>query len=68
MYKRQDLDLEENILSDTAPLADLVQEMLSITKGIHVLRDPTRGGLATALNEIAQSSQVEIEIFTTLQD
>lgn len=36
--------------------------MLSVTREIHVLRDPTRGGLATALNEIAQSSQIEIEI------
>ena len=62
LASRENLELEENILSDTAPLAGLVQEMLSITKDIHVLRDPTRGGLATALNEIAQSSQVEIEI------
>jgi hydrogenase expression/formation protein HypE len=62
LASRENLQLEESIISDTAPLADLVQEMLSITKEIHVLRDPTRGGLATALNEIAQSSQVEIEI------
>ncbi|MDD3655651.1 MAG: hydrogenase expression/formation protein HypE [Atribacterota bacterium] len=62
LSSRENLQLEESVLSDTAPLADLVQEMLSITKEIHVLRDPTRGGLATALNEIAQSSQVEIEI------
>lgn len=62
LASRENLELEENIFSDTAPLAELVQEMLSVTKEIHVLRDPTRGGLATALNEIAQSSQVEIEI------
>lgn len=62
LASRENLELEENILSDTAPLADLVKEMLSITKDIHVLRDPTRGGLATALNEIAQSSQIKIEI------
>ncbi len=62
LVSRKNLELEEIIPSDTAPLADLVQQMLSITREIHVLRDPTRGGLATALNEIAQSSQVEIEI------
>ncbi len=62
LASRENLQLEEHILSDTAPLSDLVQEMLSVTKEIHVLRDPTRGGLATALNEIAQSSQVTIEI------
>lgn len=62
LVHRENLQLEEDIASDTAPLADLVQQMLSVTKEIHVLRDPTRGGLATALNEIAQSSQVKIEI------
>ncbi|HNR66367.1 MAG TPA: hydrogenase expression/formation protein HypE, partial [Atribacterota bacterium] len=62
LASRENLELEESIPSDTAPLADLVQQMLSITREIHVLRDPTRGGLATALNEIAQSSHVEIEI------
>lgn len=62
MALRENLQLEQNILSDLAPLANLVQQMLSVTKEIHVLRDPTRGGLATALNEIAQSAQVEIEI------
>lgn len=62
LASRKNLELEEIIPSDTAPLADLVQQMLSITREIHVLRDPTRGGLATALNEIAQSSHVEIEI------
>lgn len=62
LASRENLLFEQVIPSDTAPLADLVQQMLSITREIHVLRDPTRGGLATALNEIAQSSQVEIEL------
>ena len=62
LSSRENLQLDENVTSDTAPLAELVQEMLSVTKGIHILRDPTRGGLATALNEIAQSSGVEIEV------
>lgn len=59
---RENLQMEQTISSDTAPLSDLVYQMLSVTKEIHVLRDPTRGGLATALNEIAHSSRVEIEI------
>ncbi len=62
LASRENLQLEQAISSDTAPLADLVHLMLGVSKEIHVLRDPTRGGLATALNEIAQSSQVEIEI------
>lgn len=62
LASRENLQLEEVVFSDSVPLADLVQEMLSVTREIHVLRDPTRGGLATALNEIAQSSQIEIEI------
>jgi hydrogenase expression/formation protein HypE len=62
LASRANLQLEQVITSDTAPLSDLVQKMLSVTKNIHVLRDPTRGGLATSLNEIAQSSNVEIEI------
>ena len=62
LASRENLQLDQAISSDTAPLSDLVYQMLSVTKEIHVLRDPTRGGLATALNEIAQSSKVEIEI------
>jgi len=49
-------------VSDCAPLAGLVAEVLAAAPGVHVLRDPTRGGLATALNEIARQSGVEIEI------
>ena len=45
-----------------SPLAGMVTELLAAVSGVHVLRDPTRGGLATALNEIARQSQVEIEI------
>ncbi|MFW6149018.1 MAG: hydrogenase expression/formation protein HypE [Atribacterota bacterium] len=62
LASRENLELEQGISSDTAPLSDLVHQMLGVNKNIHVLRDPTRGGLATALNEIAQSSKVEIEI------
>jgi len=62
MSMRQGLDFQVNIKSDSAPLNGLVAEMLDVTTQIHVLRDPTRGGLASALNEIAQASGVGIEI------
>ncbi len=48
--------------SDCAPLNRLVAEMLEASSNIHCLRDPTRGGLATTLNEFAQQSQVGINI------
>lgn len=59
---RDNLGIEANIESDVSPLNGLVKEMLNVSKNIRVLRDPTRGGLATALNEIATQSKVEIEI------
>jgi len=58
MSVREGLDFETIIASDCAPLADLVAAMLAVTPDLHVLRDPTRGGLASALNEIAHASQV----------
>lgn len=62
LSEREGLKFETAIKSDTAPLSSLVKDMLEISKDIHVLRDPTRGGLSTILNEIALSSNVEIEI------
>jgi hydrogenase expression/formation protein HypE len=62
LASRENLDLDKGIYSDTAPLSEMVEKMLKTSKDIHVLRDPTRGGLATALNEIARSSNVKIEI------
>lgn len=62
MSKREGLEFETAIESDTAALHTLVAAMLDVTHEIHVLRDPTRGGLASALNEIARSSNVGIEI------
>lgn len=68
MIARGELDLETEIESDTAPLNSLVSEMLdeaasaNSLSAIHCLRDPTRGGVATTLNEIALSSEVCIEI------
>ncbi len=60
---RGELNFETQIKSDVAPLNDLVASMLEATKEIHVLRDPTRGGLATSLNEIAIQSHVGITIY-----
>lgn len=62
LSKREGLDFDSSIESDCAPLNELVRDMLSVTKDIHCLRDPTRGGLATTLNELAQQSDVGIII------
>ena len=57
MSKREGMELEGAILSDTRPLHSLVAAMLhAAPAGIHVLRDPTRGGLAASLCEISASS------------
>src|SRR5258705_5879380 len=53
MAARADLEVESPIVSDSAPLHELVLGMLETGGDIHCLRDPTRGGVATALNEIA---------------
>jgi hydrogenase expression/formation protein HypE len=69
MIARGELELETEIESDSASLHSLVQEILeeaaqvSSVEAIHCLRDPTRGGVATTLNEIALSSEMCIEIF-----
>ena len=62
---RGELGFESNVVSDVAPLNHLVSAMLSVSHRIHVLRDPTRGGLATSLVEIARQSQVGIQIKET---
>jgi hydrogenase expression/formation protein HypE len=62
MSKREGLEFETAIESDTAALHTLVAAMLDVTQEIHVLRDPTRGGLASALNEIARSSNVGVAV------
>ncbi len=60
MSEREGLEFDAPIFSDCAPLNFLVAEMLEVTKEIHVLRDPTRGGIASSLNEIAKASNVGI--------
>ncbi|MGQ9570501.1 MAG: hydrogenase expression/formation protein HypE [Thermodesulfovibrionales bacterium] len=54
--ERNGISFNPPVLSDTAPLNGLVKEMLKVTKKIHAMRDPTRGGLATTLKEIASDS------------
>ena len=61
MSVRESMEFEGAILSDTAPLYSLVEAMLGAGE-IHALRDPTRGGLATSLCEVASSSSVGFEI------
>jgi hydrogenase expression/formation protein HypE len=62
MASRQDYRLSTKIKSDCAPLNGLVADILDSCPRIHVMRDPTRGGVATTLNEIAASSGIQIEI------
>jgi hydrogenase expression/formation protein HypE len=62
MSVREGLEFGSQIVSDTAPLAGLVAAMLAAEPDVHVLRDPTRGGLATTLNEIATASRVGIRL------
>ena len=62
MSVREGLKFDSPVESDCAALNNLVEVMLNIDQDIHVLRDPTRGGVATVLNEIAQSAKVGILI------
>jgi hydrogenase expression/formation protein HypE len=62
MACRAGLEFASNIRSDTAALHGLVAAMIDAAPGLHVLRDPTRGGLATTLNEIARASGVGMMI------
>jgi hydrogenase expression/formation protein HypE len=63
MLAREALDIEADVRSDSAPLHGLVAGLLAAAgAGVHCLKDPTRGGVATALNEIALTSEVSIAI------
>ena len=62
MSQREGLKFSVPIESDCSPLNKLVAEMLEVSSQIHCLRDPTRGGLATTLNEFAKQSKVGIQI------
>ena len=63
LTQREGLSFESSVESDSAPLNHMVAAMLSVDREIHVLRDPTRGGVGTALNEIAEQSKVGIRIY-----
>jgi hydrogenase expression/formation protein HypE len=58
LTQREGLRFESDIQSDTAPLNAMVQAILAVAPAVRVLRDPTRGGVGTALNEIALKSRV----------
>ena len=62
MSQREGLNFETAVESDCAPLNGLVREMISVSKNIHCLRDPTRGGLASTLHEFAESSHVGVRV------
>jgi len=62
LSKREGLTFETDILSDSAALNGMVAKLLEAVPNVHCLRDATRGGLAAALNELATSSGVGIEI------
>jgi hydrogenase expression/formation protein HypE len=66
MSVREGLAFEAAIESDSAPLHGLVQEILDAAGDVHALRDPTRGGAASTLNELAQSASLGIEIDESL--
>lgn len=62
MLARGELDIEADLVSDTAPLNGLIATLLDATTGVRCLRDATRGGVATIANEVAVASQVALVI------
>lgn len=62
MNKRENLGFESSIKSDCCLLNKLIEDILSASNNVKVLRDPTRGGLATTLNEIIEHSNISMEI------
>jgi len=62
MSSRENLEFDTTIKSDSAALHHLIADMVQVVPDIHCLRDPTRGGLATTLNEFSRQSNVGIDI------
>ncbi|MCG8508719.1 MAG: hydrogenase expression/formation protein HypE [Rhodospirillales bacterium] len=62
MSKRENLSFDTEIQSDCASLNGMVEAIIEAAPGVHVLRDPTRGGLAAVLNEIALQSNVGVRV------
>jgi hydrogenase expression/formation protein HypE len=65
MSQREGIKFQSKLISDCAPLADLTCQICENVSGVKFMRDPTRGGLAAVLNEIAVSANVSIEITET---
>jgi hydrogenase expression/formation protein HypE len=63
LTQREGMTFKSPIYSDTAPLNHMVREMIAASNQVHALRDPTRGGVGTSLNEIAAQSKVGIKIY-----
>jgi hydrogenase expression/formation protein HypE len=62
LAQREGLEFDGAVASDSAPLHGMIAEMLAATNSIRCMRDPTRGGLSSALNEIAEQSGVGMEL------
>ena len=62
MLARGELDIEADVQSDTAPLNGLVAGLLDAVPGVRAMRDATRGGVATILNEIAKAADVGVVV------
>jgi hydrogenase expression/formation protein HypE len=60
--QREDINFQSQLQSDCAALAGLIADLLTDTKGVKFMRDPTRGGLAATLNEVARSTNLSVEI------
>jgi hydrogenase expression/formation protein HypE len=65
LAEREGLQFETQVTSDSAPLHELVAQLLAATHEVRCLRDPTRGGLSSTLNEIAASSHAGVELDET---
>ncbi|MBM7870429.1 hydrogenase expression/formation protein HypE [Clostridium pascui] len=63
MSEREELGFDVSIKSDCAPLNDITRNILSVSKNVKIMRDPTRGGLATTLNEIAEQRGISIMLY-----
>ncbi len=63
MTKRQGLEFESAVITDCASLNKMIGALLDVVEDVHVLRDPTRGGIAATLNEIATAANAGIELF-----
>lgn len=63
MCQRNGIDIYGDLRSDCAPLNSLTEEIIKVCPGVHVLRDATRGGVAAVLNEIAEESKINIELY-----